>query len=289
MEPSRPAEPSNGPRDPDARPCGRCGYDARGVASPTCPECGFELARIPLLRYADRGWLDRVVLGMHLAWYGAVAVGVVGIVASFLRPTLLAPLGSLFGVGSGTMGRILMCAAGTGLVFGTWLVVSPDPDRDEEREILPAIGISERAAIRIGICIVGVLGMTVLFGRGALPEWVVGASSIVMLALSALVVVRTGRIVRGFVERSEAKQGIDLASIGRIDNWVGWVCFGLFFVAVVQLVQRGPAAFFPALVQGARPIGFLILFVGVLSLARPRRALASERRIARELDQKGTP
>jgi hypothetical protein len=200
MEFSRPVEPSSAPRDLDARPCGRCGYDARGVASPSCPECGFDLARVPLLRFADRGWLDRVVLGMELAWHGATAVGVVGLVASFARPVLVS-LGSLVGVDGGTTGRILTLAAGTALVLGVWLVVSPDPDRDEEREVLPVIGMSERAAIRIGIAIVGGLGITVLFGRGLLPEWAVGAAAITMIALTAIVVERTGRIVRGFVVR----------------------------------------------------------------------------------------
>ncbi len=75
-------------------PCVICGYNLRGLKpGGRCPECGSPVDRSVhgnLLRYADRGWLEKVFLGIRLMLW-SILLTILVVVTTLIAAALGAP------------------------------------------------------------------------------------------------------------------------------------------------------------------------------------------------------
>jgi hypothetical protein len=130
----------------DDRPCLKCGYSLRGLASSgVCPECGTEVARSlqgNLLRYSDRAYL----LVLHR---GAI-IAEVAIAATIIIAVVQIGAGAALGPTPGILAafQLASAAASVASLVGWWMVTSPDPafvGRDT--------GASSRKVLRVTLAI----------------------------------------------------------------------------------------------------------------------------------------
>jgi len=119
-------------------PCRRCSYSLRGLRKDgRCPECGAAIS-ISIcgdrLRFAHPQWLQRVVRGLTLLFWG-VFLSVLG---SILAATMVRhdPL----------LSQIIVTLASVVGLAGTWQMTTPDPAGIGEGN-----GISARKVVRIAV------------------------------------------------------------------------------------------------------------------------------------------
>jgi hypothetical protein len=113
-------------------PCRRCSYNLRGLlAVGLCPECGTPVGRSlqgDLLRFADPNWVERLARGGRLVMIGLTLV----VLGMFIFSALIGALAAMAGPAAAPMGWILIgsllsLAPWLVLLFGVWLITTPDP------------------------------------------------------------------------------------------------------------------------------------------------------------------
>ena len=110
--------------------CKACGYNVRGrMLRDLCPECGCPVIRSAcggMLRFCEPAWVLKLADGMKWALIGVAAM-VVAVIALMVLGAILGAAGagnmSWFFAGGAAMQFVAACL----LVFGFWLVTSPDP------------------------------------------------------------------------------------------------------------------------------------------------------------------
>lgn len=257
----------------DARPaaCGRCGYDTIGSASALCPECGFNLARTPLLRWADPGWLRTLETASRMIRVGAVAGAIL-----FFLPTLIGPVEALLPTvledALQTIGRRAALAGLVVAAFGAFLLLMPDPHESDAGK-RPLVALRWRLALLTIVAILLILGRWWFAMR--VPPMILAAMSLGAFACGLAVAQGVGDVVRQLVARCDPSTRPDAKNAGK-----GGGCFVVVIVVMVILgilhVRRGPAGI--AMLIDRTVQGFAVisaLFV-VWSLRKPLRAVVDE-------------
>lgn len=193
-------------------PCVVCGYNLRGLTpGGRCPECGSPVDRSVhgnLLRYADRGWLEKLLLGIRLTLWnilitivicvGSAIAGAAGAPAVFLVP------GQLLIVGIDLVAMFLLTAQEPRIAFAE--------DRVTLRRAMRACA----AAVCLGKT------LNTIDEMGAGVSWLSAVAGILSLAV---VVTYFGKFV--YLKRFALRiPDARLARSTRVIMW-GWVIVGV--------------------------------------------------------------
>ncbi|MDZ4755491.1 MAG: hypothetical protein SGJ11_13470, partial [Phycisphaerae bacterium] len=257
--------------DPAVAPlaCGRCGYRTQGLPTMTCPECGFDLAKTPYLRWADRGWLRMIVTGTTL-----VHVGAIGALAMWFGGRYLLAAVQSMGIPLPGSSRVLKQLIVLGFcitaALGAWMMAAPDPNLagNESKE-------SRRLIYRILIATTVVL-IALRAGLAHLLEPISAAvTSVAALVIGLYVVRGLGDFVRDLLTRAESGVPADATKAGRAPNWIYWV-LGITAGLALLRYQGGAAAIAGKIEGSVLFFGFIGVTIALLSLVKASRAIKGE-------------
>jgi hypothetical protein len=240
--------------------CVVCGYNLRGLMpGGRCPECGSPVDRSVhgnLLRYADRGWLEKLLLGVRLMLWGLLLsvltnVGSNAAVLAGMYP----PRAFFIIVGS--------FVSGLGLAVAILLTTEePRVALSDEKERLPTVIRACAAAV----CLDQILYVVPIASQ-AVPYWLRIAEAILS---STAVVSYVGKCI--YLQRFALRiPHARLARSTRIVMWGLAVCAGsMQALYLVEAIAMGPGGTFSSGPGAGSPAAILraisLVFDGVMGL-----------------------
>ncbi len=250
--------------------CLLCGYNLRTLSREgQCPECGAAVGRSlhgDLLRYCDPDWLARIAKGLSL---------IVWMIIILLACVVLALEASMGGEGLLIVALIVIpvyMAAGFGLVVGTWLFTTPEPNR-----LGHASDLDVRRFIRATVC-ASVALMLVSDLMEDLPKVSTvlhDAGQVTFLCCTAGILAHIRRLARRIPSES-------------LVNGARWLLVG-FVLAIGLTVMSTALLFFtgsPSRFEIAQGIPvclcFILIIAYLLLLDRLHRTIAETARQARQ-------
>ncbi len=247
-----------------------------GLPTTTCPECGFDLTRMPFLRWADRGWLRTIVLGGTL-----IRIGAMGAVVSRLFGADVLTWVVSHGIPMPLHPKVLAHTIAVGFLVvaavGAWMLATPDPllIGDEARERRRTL---YRSAVAI---LLGVAALRAGVGHLMPP---VAATSLTFVGVGFTIYVLRGLtdITSQLLSRCETATPDERASSASGGRLIGWILIGVPITLAFWFFQRGltrfaQAAEATALLFGTVVVAFVLL--ARMKSARPvREELAKARR-----------
>lgn len=255
--------------------CGRCGYATKGLSGTTCPECAFDLTRIPYLRFADRLWLAALVRGNTLVWIGAIGL----IVMAFGGRNWLRTMLKIGGVGisARTVGQIGIVVFLTTALLGAWFLSRPDPaleTGDPERH-------RRQQRMQMGIGATGLLVLIRVVGDGALHPILATTLTVSAIMLSLFILSGLHGVVIELLKRSEHAEAKHLEEKpgARSRSWIWFILLAIVLIGAFNARGGGVATVASRIEQVTASIGVIALAFVCLHLVRGSKA------IARELEQ----
>jgi hypothetical protein len=255
--------------------CGRCGYATVGLRGTTCPECAFDLTRIPYLRFADRLWLAALVRGTTLVWIGAIGLMVMAFGGRNGFRTMLRLVG--IDVSSRVVGQVGVVLFLALALLGAWLLSRPDPaleTGDPERH-------RRQQRMQMGIGAVGLLVFIRVIGDPSLHPILATALTISAITLGLFILSGLHGVVIELLRRSEHAEAKHLAEKpgARSRSWIGFMLLAIVIFGALSARGAGAATVASRIEQITSSIGVIALAFVCLHLVSGSKA------IARELEQ----
>jgi hypothetical protein len=250
--------------------CRRCGYNLRGLSiSGACPKCGAATGLSTFgsyLRYGDPDWVEKIARGAELILYGIVAYVIGGCAGGAVMAITRSELG----------GQLIILAAATVTMYGTWLLTTPDPGHvGEDRFAL--VRKLVRASIFLGLSLWFV---ALLISSRLLPPAVVGVLGVITLVGSLFSLLGQFLymlyIEHLFTRVPDERQAKNTRTL----RWIYVITVGIM-VAVSGFARLGPAARgFELIALAITAVGGIVALVcGILFiivLVKFRRALRDQ-------------
>lgn len=254
---------------PPAR-CGRCGYATAGLPGTTCPECAFDLTKVPYLRFADRAWLRTIVFGTKLISFGAVGLlatnfGAVGVLRAVVKSIGIDTFSDKI-VARVLLATFLACGA-----IGAWLLSTPDP----ALEVGDDARLRRRTFERMGIAAALLLGAARVGCEGLVPPAACAVMTVAAMGFGLFIVVGLNALVLELLARSESAPKEEVESKPYSASWVIWM-IALFVLIGLWSAGAGVATVAIKVERVMLGIGAIATGLALLKLVKSSKAIHEE-------------